>query len=267
MLLPQLVLAFAWTFGANGFLIERQLGAAEALPASRLIEVAEDTRVVFHARNDWAMAFYLPAMEDRSPAAIASGGPPRQVVAPSSRLYLYAPYYLAPGGLLPLSRMPVDVAEYYFHALLGAALDRRRSGDSSYSAWTAERAAELMADVPEEQRLDVYAAALSDFGAHLLSVHNEISRAAQRQAARGRDVCRLLESPASLFGLWRRSLEGGSYFGSYQVVEGSGGPRAARSRQALAGSDKRRFLAEVLGVTWSGDPAADFAGLCSSSRP
>ncbi len=251
MIVPQLVLAVAWTFGANGFLIESQLAGANALPAAHLLPVAGHARIVFHDRPDWAMAFYLPAADPDS--------------APDPRLFLYAPYYLAPGGLVAASGMPVDVAEYYLHAVVEASLDLERAAGSSYWRWTRARAGELMAEVTEPQQLAAYIAALADFGAHLLSIRNEIWRAAERQAASGRDLCRHLDRPASLFGLWRRSLGESSYFGTYRMPGEDGTSRQSRSRQPLAPADKARFLTEVLGIAWTGDPAADFAELCAGS--
>ncbi len=236
-----MVLAFAWIFGANGFLIERQLDGVEALPSAWLDPVADRASIVFHAREDWAMAFYV------APEAEAAG----------PRIALFAPYYLAPGGLVAASRMPVDVAEYCFHALIEATLDLE-----SDRAWIEERAAELMTDVPRAQRAAAYAAALADFGAHLLAIRNELSRVAERQAATGRDLCQLLDQPASLFGLWRRSLTGGRYAGGFFAPEADGTPRWAESRQALERADKDRFLAEIFGVAWSGEPREDFEALC-----
>ena len=263
-----LVLAFAWTFGANGFLIERQLTGVEALPSAWLGPVTEHTRIAFHDREDWAMAFYVSAGH-------ASGATATEDAAP--RLALFAPYYLAPGGLVAASGMPVDVAEYYFHALIEAALDLRVSlaplrgdieRDSAYAGWIGKRAAALMTGTPEAHRRAAYTSALADFGAHLLSMRNEIARLAERQAAAGRDLCRLLDQPASLFGLWRRSLEDGRYPGEYFASEAGSPPRWVTSRQALERSDKDRFLAEVLGVTWTGEPRDDFETICfKTERP
>ena len=215
------------------------------------------------------------------------------------RLFLFAPYYLATDGLVAVSRMPVDVAEYYFHALLEASLDLG-SGGAAYAAWAEARAAELMSEVPAAQRRQAYRAALSDFGAHLLSIANEISRAARRQAAAGRDICRLLGvrpshrttprpeglgqerdpedrvtgalgRPASLFGHWERSFSGGNYRDGYHLSSpGLSSPgRREESRQPLGFQDKERFLREVLGATWSGCSGRDFAALCPSisARP
>ncbi len=260
MIVTELVLALAWTFGSNGFLIDRQRQDLETLPSAWLEPVAERVRVVFHGREDWAMAFYLPAAP-AEPGPAPAGG--------EARVSLFAPYFLAPGGLVEVSRMPVDVAEYYFHALIEASLDLELEHGSPYAAWVKQRATELMADVPPAHRLAAYSSALSDFGAHLLSIRNEISRAAERQAASGRDVCRHLDRPASLFGLWRRSLDTGSYPGGYSSVlsEAPGAVRPCwrQSRNALERVDKDRFLAELLGVAWSGG-AEDFETLCPKAR-
>lgn len=271
----EVVLAFAWVFGANGFLIDRQLAAAEALPAAWARPVAERAQVVFHGREDWAMAFYVPGRVSGSSAGLVPGsslaagqGRPRLDTGPP-RIALFAPYYLAPEGLVAASEMPVDVAEYYFHTLIEAALDLALERDASASSarWMGERSARLLTGVPEAQRLSAYTSALADFGAHLLSIRNEVERAAARQAASGRDLCRLLDRPASLFGLWRQSIASGSYTGGYLTSEAGAASRWARSRQALDRSDKDRFLAEVLGVAWSGDPRSDFESMCPGSRP
>ncbi len=251
------ILAFAWVFGVNGFLIERQLTDVEALPIAWLEPVTDHASITFHAREDWAMAFYVAGHASGATSGRASGATP----APGPRLVLYAPYYLAPGGLPTVSGMPVDVAEYYFHALIEAALDLDPD-ETSYAGRLDERAAELMTDVPPAHRLPAYTSALADFGAHLLAVRNEISRLAERQAAVGRDLCRHLDQPASLFGLWHRSIAGGTYAGSYFVPDGDGLPHWAQSRQALERSDKDRFLEELFGVVWSGDPKQDFAVVC-----
>ncbi len=256
-LFVEMVLAFGWTFGANGFLIERQLAGVEVLPEAWLEPVAEHSRVVFHDREDWAMASYLPAAPPAPAGAVAAAGP---------RIALFAPYYLAPSGLVAASAMSVDVAEYYFHALVEATLDpnvsdtplRGASHSSSYRVWIEARAGDLMTEAPPAQRTAAYASALADFGAHLLSMRNEIARL----AAAGRDLCRLLDQPASLFGLWRRSLESGRYPGGYFVSDAGGSPRWVISRGALERTDKDRFLAEVLDVTWTGEPRQDFEVIC-----
>ncbi len=255
----EVVLAFAWTFGANGFMIERQLTGVDTLPVAWLAPVARRTDISFHSRPDWAMAYYRPSEPAVSEARAGETG---FRDARRSRLALYAPYYLAPDGLVRVSGMPVDVAEYYFHALIEAALDHDR--DSTYGEWMTARATELLAGVPEVHRRSAYAAAVADFGAHLLSIRNEISRLAERRKSDGGDLCRLLDQPASLFGLWRRSVEDGAYAGGYFAAEGAGSTRWITTRQALERADKERFLAEIFGVAWSGDPRRDFRAICPS---
>ncbi len=258
MVLGELLVALAWTYGANGFLLERQLGGSVSLPSAWVEPVAASARVVFHDRREWAMAFYLPA--GVAAAGVPAAGVPAAGEVP--RLYLYAPYYLAPDGLPPAPRMPVDVAEYYFHALLEAALDLRIAAEPAWAAAADRRAAELMSEVPEIERRSVYLAALGDFGAHVLSIANEIDRAARRQRAAGRDVCPQIELPGPLFGLWARSFGDAPYRGRYRAPGGAGAPRWTRSRRGLERRDKEVLVRQVLRVAWSGDPARDFAALC-----
>ena len=245
--MTELIAAFAWIFGANGFLIAGN--APQALPSSWLEPVAERTWVTFHDRADWAMAFYLPA---------GSQG----VESLPGRLVLYAPYYLAPDGLRDTDDMPVDVAEHYFHALLEASFET-----SVYATSVAPRAAELMQDVPGPRRLAAYLSASADFGSHALSIANELHRAARRQAAAGKNLCDLIDHPATLFGSWQRSFAHGLYRGRYQppATAENAAPPWATSRAGLETQDKLRFVSEVLDVAWTGDPARDFADLCGGS--
>ncbi|MCP3963228.1 MAG: hypothetical protein GY719_35760 [bacterium] len=244
----ELIVAFAWTLGANGFLITGN--APEDLPARWLEPVAEHTWVAFHDRDDWAMAFYLP--DELAPA----GGESKP-----GRVVLYAPYYLAPDGLRDTGDMPVDVAEHYFHALLESAIK-----GSAYAASVSPRAHELMLDVPESRRLQAYLAAAGDFGAHALSIANELHRAARRQAAAGKDLCELIDHPATLFGSWRRSFAHGLYHGRYlpPATPENAASEWATSRVALEEEDKLRFTRDVLGSSWTGDPARDFTEMCGS---
>lgn len=287
MAFADLVVAFAWLFGANGALIERHVDAAPGLPSAWLRPVAARSRIVFHPHRDWPMAFYvapdrggdLPSGDrlggdrlagDRGAGAAPVGRAAASAEAP--RVFLFAPYYLAADGLVAAADMPVDVAEYYFHALLETRFDyemHRRT--SSFAASVARRAAELMADVPQAHRSTAYLEAAADFGAHLLSIANEISRLARRQAAAGKDICRLVDHPASLFGLWRRSFTSGTYPGRYPPPEdpnGAAGRPWATTARGLTDSDKRIIVRDLLASDWSGDPARDFAWLCRQApRP
>ena len=265
----ELVLAVAWTFGANGFLIERHLAGASTLPVAWVEPVSHRVDVAFHDRADWAMAFYVSGNASGAPPRHASETPSGSSAARTAvppRLVLYAPYYLAPEGLTPPPHMAVDIAEYYFHALLEAALDLElHAAESPYAVWMEARAAERMTAVPEAQRLPIYVSALAEFGAHLLSIRNELTRVAERQAVAGRDLCRQLDREASLFGLWHRGFASGRYAGRAFVSNGAGPPRMTPGRQPLERVDKDRFVREILGVDWVGEPRRDFATLCARS--
>ncbi len=258
--LAELVLAVAWTFGPNGFLLAQPLVGAEGLPASWLQPMTTQARVVFHDREDWAMAFYVPPSND------GTAVPPGVAQGPGPRILLFAPYYLATHSLVSSAQMPVDVAEYYFHAVLEGRLDlemRRRS--SAYADLVDERAGELMSDVPPRFQRTAYLAAVSDFGAHVLSIANEIMRASRRQNAAGRDLCRLVEQPASLFGLWTRSFVSTAYPGHY-LLPGDANPgdppRWQQSREPLTRRDKEMLIRGILGSDWSGEVSHDFGWLC-----
>ncbi|MEM7583878.1 MAG: hypothetical protein AAF560_10895 [Acidobacteriota bacterium] len=256
----------------DGRLIERQLATAEALPAAWTQAVTPQVVIVFHDQADLAMAFFVPppALAQRGdgvPGRVADAAPPGLLASfpaawlqPRPRLFLFAPYYLAADGLVPLTRMPVDVAEYYFHALLAARFALEASDSASdWQRWSRQRAELLMAEVPAAQRLTAYRAALSDFGAHLLSIINEIERLQHRRRPGGREICRLVGSPASLFGLWERSFQERAFAGHYPVASSS--PDSGWSA-VLEPQDKIAFVREVLGVAWSGEAATDFADFC-----
>lgn len=263
--LAELVLAVAWTFGANGFLLAQPLAGVDAVPGSWLRPLAARARVVFHARPDWAMAFYVPPAGERGLPSDAL--PPGIAVGPGPRIFLFAPYYLAHDGLVSSERMSVDVAEYYLHALLDGRLDlESRQPGAAYPAQAAERADLLMQDVPPDLRWSAYLAAASDFGAHVLSIANEIERMARRHEAAGRDLCRSIDQPASLFGLWSWSFASGSYLGHYLISEDGGGALSWRqSRESLARHDKDLLLRSILRVAWSGEPREDFRQLCPAA--
>ncbi len=278
MVFAELVISLAWVLAPDGQLIARQLEASSAIPSAWVEPVVEQAVIVFHNREDWAMAFFVAstgsgatpaddAQVDDQVDGHGNGHVDGQGVSAdlkhSPRIYLFAPYYLAGDGLVDLPSMPVDVAEYYFHALIDARLGLEPSGiDPAWQEWLVGRADLLMADVPGMLRLAAYRAAVTDFGAHILSIVNELERLQRRGRASGRDVCRFVRNPASLFGLWERSFDIGAFAGHYPTPEdvpdfdGSG---------FLARRDKITFVRDVLGVEWIGDATLDFADFCSGS--
>ncbi len=265
----ELLLICLWSFGPGGWWVEAQLEDAEvrrALPVAWLERTAARSRIRFHQLPGGVMALYLPP--EPPPAGGAAQREAAAVAAPATdvpTIVLYAPYYLADGHLVALGEMPVDVAEHYFHAWMEAYLDGEVRGDVAVRETLERRAAELLLDVPPSRRLEAYLTALAELGAHLLSVANEIARTSGRFRARGKDLCPLIEHPATLFGLWRRSWGETPFPGRYFLpatpdAPGSGGWRT--SRHPLKAEDKAWLLRQVFAGFWRGDPRQDFAWLC-----
>jgi len=267
-----LLLIAAGIFGPDGFAVHRQLLAAPAValtPAvDSLLAAADGSWVVWHRNRSWGRAFYSPPQDRVALLAVASAAGPVERLLPGlelPRLFLYAPTYRPGGTVAALSEQAVDVAEYYFHALIELYLDQQLRQPRSWFRRLAEhRGAELMAEVPPASRLQAYADAAGAFAAHLLSIAHEIARADRRAGARGEDLCALLDPPRTLFELWQRSVRSGSYHGRYLRSPDPGGGSApvSTSRRGLAEADKRQILDQLFQSRWTGDPAHDFAHLC-----
>lgn len=264
--------------GPNGYWVERPLRIADqegVLPAAALADTAARLWVVYHHQPDLAMAFYEPVTPDSPPPADAAedGSPTaapnalqsklaRQMLASMGgfermlpalelpRLYLYAPYYQK----AQLKEMPLDVSEYLFSALLEATFDL---GGEDLPLILRERGRKVMSEAPDGQRLNAYLAAMTDFGAQVMSVALELQRTMQRLGAQGKDHCPAVDHPATLFGQWGRLFSGAEFRGRY-IDEG----RQAFLTQSLAGGDKELFLKAILQADWSGEIRADFETGC-----
>ncbi len=174
------------------------------------------------------------------------------------QLALFAPLYLRGIELVALDDLTVDLSEPYFHALLEAYLwGRLQQPAGELDAEIRLRATTTMTDVPSAHRLEAYVDALASFGAHLLSVANELDRSEQRRRARGSSLCSLVGQPLPLFRLWERVLGDGGYPGSY--VDTATGDEVRMSHGVLGGVDKRLLVERVLGVSWGGSAAVDLA--------
>ncbi|MEM8996679.1 MAG: hypothetical protein AAGF23_17975, partial [Acidobacteriota bacterium] len=189
------------------------------------------------------------------------------------RLLLAPGHFRGPdGGVGPLEELEPDSAERLLNGLLGASLDRRSRRDGDFARDLAARAAVTMADVPRPYQVPAFRTALVDFGAHIFSISHEIGRHQRRRLGRGETLCAALGHPASLFGLWRRALESGEYFGYRPTsAEGSqtrglGSGPWVRTKGLLSRGDKDWLLTQ-LGVDWRGDPAEDFRFLCGEEPP
>lgn len=235
------------------------------MPVEPLLAVTPRLWVVYHHHDDWTMAFYRPSPDAPEAAArtpdlsfqvlAGSGGVERPLAGLRvPRLVVYAPYYRSPTAGPSVLEMPVDVAQYYFQALLEASFDL--AIDAGLAELAAARADVLLAEIPAGQRAGVYAEALAAFGAHALATAVEVRRSLARQRVLGKDPCRAVDLPSTLFGLWRRIFTDEAYAGLFR-------PAAApaegwRPTPPLARADKELLMARVFQGFWTGDPRRDF---------
>ena len=269
----ELLLAVVLTIGPNGYLIHQQLAQSqvrEALATAAPEAVGPRLWIVFHQQPEWPMTLYvLPGHVAEIPEPIRSAKHELPRLLPAldvPRLFLYAPYYRPGARMVAVESMPVDVVEYYFHALLEAFLDLERA--RSASGYIDERAAERMRSVPPGHRREAYVAALADFGAHALAVANELWRGIRRRQAAGEEPCPGIEQGAALFGLWGKIFGAGEYRGRYYLREGDaeGAGRWVTSAESLDRRDKELFLRQVLEARWSGDVREDFGCFCDHGQ-
>jgi len=212
------------------------------------------------------MAFYLPPQRlaaadagqgtpDLGLALLRTAGVERLLPALEvPRIFLYAPYYRRGAGLAAIRDMTLDVAEYLFHALLEAYLD---AATPDHEATFSGRAAATLSDVPQEHRREAYLAALADFGSHLLSLTLEIERTLERQRRLGKDVCRAVRHPGTLFAKWPRLFAEEPFRGHYE----SGG-RSVLATGSIERRDKEILVRGILRGRWTGDVREDFGLDC-----
>lgn len=237
----------------------------ESHPSPLLAARSEEMWVVFHREDQWQMAFTLAPNE--SPGAL-NGFAHDGLLPPLERpkLLLYAPYFRSPAGRVwKGEQMAVDVAEHLFKAQLLFLLQQEVAATSEYGFWAKGRANVLFDQIEPEHRLGAYLEAISDFGAHLLSMANEIRRHMERARARGVDPCRLLAPTVPLARLWAGSFgtEGyypGGYWQEPTLRQSTGSWRM--TRKSLAKEDKTTFLRQILKEPWHGDASRDLASLC-----
>ncbi len=268
----ELLVTVFLTIGPNGYLIHQQLARSEvreALPVAPLQAVAQRLWIVFHQHPEWPMAFYAPPGHGvKIPESVRSAEHelPRLLPGPDvPRLFLYKPYYQPEGRMVAVETMPVDVAEYYFHALLEAFFDLELARSApGYQAIIEERAVARMRGVPPDYRREAYLAALADFGAHALAAGNELWRGIRRRRAAGEEPCPGIDRPVALFGLWGTIFGAGEYRGGYYLREGAAevAGRWVMSAEVLDRHDKELFSRQVFEAYWSGDVREDFARFC-----
>ncbi len=247
-----LLLLVLATFGPNGHFLLPALTPRGDVPSDAFLALTPRLWVVFHDHREWPMAFYqgAAAAPDASLLLLAADPAvdralPRLRVP---RIFLYAPVYRPGGRLPPAGEMPLDVAQYFFGSLLEALFDLDPPDGLE------EQAAEHGASIPESQRRTAYTSALAEFGSHAMSVAVELARALERQRAAGKDPCRVVDLPATLFGLWGRMFTVNEYRGQYRPPGGhrwvQGPPLSARAREL--------FVRDIFGGLWTGDVRRDF---------
>ena len=193
--------------GPNGYLLLPSLAPAEvraSLPADVFLPLASRLWIVYHERPEWPMALYLPAADEPADLSLPLVAADAERLLPGlrvPRLFLYAPYYRP---AVPAADMPLDVAQYFFGALLEALLDLAPPPDLDARAAGRGR--------------EGYVSALTAFGAHALSAAIEVRRSLARQRAAGKDPCRIVDHPATLFGLWHRIFTTEEYRGQVRVA-------------------------------------------------
>jgi len=244
------LLLTALAIGPNGHLLLPSLAPAvvrAGLPADAFLPLTPRLWVVYHDRRELPMAFYLPAADEPADLSLhlfAAGG---ERVLPGlrvPRLFLYAPYF-RPAA--PALDMPLDVAQYFFGALLEALLDLAPPADLDERTAGRDR--------------EGYVSALAAFGSHALSVAVELRRSLARLRSAGKDPCAVVDHPATLFGLWRRVFTTEEYRGQ---VRAPGQPRQWVLGPPLTEDDKAYFVDRVFGGFWTGDARRDFGLDCRS---
>ena len=259
-------------------------GADSAVRVLRSSPLAtEDLWLVWHDRSDWAMAFYLPPapLED-GPALEWTGIEPehqRLMAIPAPRLMVYGRYFGNPDASqsstdpegtaheIAIGPLAVDSGEYLFKALIDAHFDLRLSPQER--GGRVRRASVLFQDLPPEGREGAYFGILAEFGAHLLSLRNEIDRTFKRHGADGRaGLCALAGRSLGLFALWRRAFISQEFRGQAEATQDGAIWNRRRLQFSAAGlesQDKGWFVEQILGRRWTGDPETDFQSYCNSS--
>lgn len=203
-------------------------------------------------------------------AEVGAGGTARLTVPP--RLMLFRSLYAPAGVLRPLLELPVDAVEYLVHALLEARFDLAQ--EAAVSAPLAEgavppsptlqqqlevRAMALFVDLPEAVRVEALVEAYADFGAHLVSLANEIER--RRRDADPARFCAVARSGQGLFMLWSGAFERHAFPGSYYRAPadepGELPGERVYSAHSLSTDDRRWMAREILEVGWTGDVGQD----------
>lgn len=261
--LSAFLLTLVSAFGPNGWVLAAHFESPVAgarMPVDAFSEIAPRLWVVHHEDREAMMAFYLPA------SGLGDGALPWRLAAADSRaerllpelrvprIFLYAPHYRPEGRPRTVLEMPVDVALYFSSALIEAALDLTPPEGFG------RRAEEYGRGIPSAERRGAYVSALAQFGSDLFSAAGELRRSLARQRAAGKDPCRIVDHPGTLFVHWRRIMTTLEYRGLYRPP---GAPSGTWVRgPPLTTADKRYLVDRLFGGTWTGDVRRDFDLKC-----
>lgn len=265
--------------GPNGWWIDARLEAADdtyrdLVPMEWLGDTPANLWIVFHRRDAWVMAAYLPP--DAEEMAWARAFP--QVASAQfdrllpglevPRLFLREGVYRVNGAaqLVDVEGLAVDSSEILYNALLDAHIDLASRRGEDWTADFGRRAEAVMTRVPEEHRAEAFHTATIDFASHVLSLAAEIARQSRRHPPER--LCALLNPPRALFSSWQRTHGDAHFPGRWQrpadIANGRPGEWVITG-DVLRADDKRWVIEEILGAQWSGDPALDFEFLCRGS--
>lgn len=263
-------------FGPNGALVDARLDAAgpayrDLVPVEWLGATPGSLWLVFHRRDDWVMAAYLPPDAEEMrwarafPEVAASQFDRLLPALDVPRVFLRDSVYRRGGDLVDADSLAVDSSEILFNALLDAHLDFSIRRSEPWTRDLAERAEVVMAGVPEGHREEAFRNAVLDFGSHVLSLATEIARQSRRHPPA--KLCALHDPPRALFLAWQRALDDGQFPGRWlRPADPSAGIAARRetvtTRETLRVEDKLWVAETILGADWTGDPGADFARFC-----
>lgn len=256
--LAALALTLVSSFGPNGWVLLAHLDPPEVrprMPVDVFVELAPRLWVVLHEDPDRTMAFYDPPAEAGSALwrLASSSSSSSERLLPGlrvPRIFLFTPYYRPEGRPRTVLDMPVDVAQYFFTALIEAFLDLRPPPGMD------TRSEQYGRGIPPAERRGAYASALSQFGADVLAVAGELRRSLARQRAAGKDPCPVVDHPNTLFVHWGRVFTSVEYRGMYRPP---GAPPGTWSLGPPLSADDKRYLADRLfGGFWTGDVRRDF---------
>ncbi len=282
-------------------LLRRAAEPPAALPLDFARSLGSRLALVWHQNPGAPMAYALPWAAISSSDAAADqrkdGSPnirqpadfaplPEGSSHPGS-LFLHVSYLGSNGRMRPFRDLPVDAAEQLLHALLDVYLaglwpPSQAAPLDGVGQSLQQRAEILLPDLPAWAQREAYLAALGDFGAHILSIANEVERLFARRGSR---LCAAVDLRHTLFGLWTRSFRDGRYAGRYYqpAATRAGDPEPPESPAGgpslpttgywveaapLTPDDKRLVVEAILGAAWQGDARADLAARhCSPSSP